>query len=639
MNPQQRDLTDFWRRNLAKVDHRPIWQWFAEEGRLPGAYALPGRFDPESCPWVKEPLDDLRNPVVREVVNMSAVQTLKTLIGEIWLLWCVPNDSGPGQWLQRTDEEAAEHSLERFLALIECIPALRKYFTSNRHDRTTCFIKFVHMYLRLEGVANEGNLDRKSIKNQMRSELHDASAWSPGKLGLADTRMTQFVHNSKAYTESQPGYDAKFGVDDMHGKFLSGNQKVWHFACLGCGKYQPYSWSYVRQDNTRAAMRWEDSERTRRETGEWRWNELVQTIRYECIFCGYAHHDDPLTRRRLNDNGRYFEQHPDAPFQIRSYSINQLAMPTLPWHESRTGGVFNFLRAHEQAKRGNTKPRQEFFQKVVSEPYDPDKHRVLHRLESIEINSPAEGPLIYDGITFEHRFAGVDVQADHLWVLVQAWSKSGDQVTLAFRRSETFQEADDILREFKVLPEDVGCDISHRPQDTKDHICRTGSFVRRGGFTLWAGWKAFRGSDKSEFKHTFEGGPRNGQSVWLPYTGKPQPLDPTNGLALDDPRRKEFVGKTCPLTIWSKPSIRDAVMNRLHGKVKGCKVLVARGDWNDEFARQMHSHKKVIDQPKFGSAQVRWVQTHADDHANDCACEIMVRAMQKNCLGGDIQTP
>ena len=44
----------------------------------------------------------------------------------------------------------------------------------------------------------------------MRSEVWQADHWPLGRLKEADSRLTQFVHNSKTYTEGQPGWDAAF---------------------------------------------------------------------------------------------------------------------------------------------------------------------------------------------------------------------------------------------------------------------------------------------------------------------------------------------------------------------------------------------------------------------------------------------
>src|ERR1051325_996644 len=120
----QLSLSELWQQSFGEYDVREIWQWAAEEGELPNIYAVTGRLDVATCPMIKGPLEALRRKTVRHVIAMCGVQCLKTLIGELWLCWSIVNDPGPAQWLQRTDEEAKEHSRERFSKLLNSFPVL-----------------------------------------------------------------------------------------------------------------------------------------------------------------------------------------------------------------------------------------------------------------------------------------------------------------------------------------------------------------------------------------------------------------------------------------------------------------------------------------------------------------------------------
>lgn len=627
LNPR---LAEFWPTVVTPPDSREIYEWAAEEGVLPSAYAKSGAFDYSIAPMVKDVFHALKDPSVRDVVNMTGVQCLKTLIGELWLLWCVVENSGPTQWLQPTDQEAKEHAQERFLPLIEGFPAVHKFFTDNRHDKTTCFLKFQHMTMRMEGCGT-GNLQRKSIKNQMRSEVWQADKWKRGRLNEASSRMTQFVHNSKSYTESQPGYVEDMEVDDMHTAYLSGDQNRWQFQCLSCRKYQPFIWSHVREDGTRAGMRWETSERTRRESGEWRWGELVQTVRYECIHCGHAHGDDPLTRRRMTVDGKHVPQNPDAPSTVKSFNWGQLAMPNLSWFETRIGGVKNFLIANEQAKRGHEKPLIEFFQKVVGEPYDPDKHLYSQRLQTVELVSNKEGSFEFQGVTFTRRMMAMDVQADHVWALVEAFSDKGDSVVLEAAKLFTWEEAAEMQERHKVDSVDVSVDVSHRRSEVITECVRHGKEVEHQGRPYWVCWTALQGDDTDGFTCKYKG-----KRVTLPYSWPPTEGDPLLGLGKRHPRWKEFgEGKsrrTCAVMKWSNPTVKDVVLRRRDGKATGIIDVAVPGEWNKEYSRQMHSQKKV---PAEGTRQKwKWVRFR-DDHLFDCKCMNIVRAFRLRLLGVD----
>ena len=626
-------LTESWADACQPPDTREIYDWAAAEGELPAAYAVSGRFDISTIPFLRAPFHALRDPIVRNVISMAGVQCLKTLIGELWLLWLVANDPGPTQWLQPDDEEAREHAEERFVPLIEKFPAVHKFYTENRHHKKTTFIRFVHMFMRLEGANNPGNLQRKSIKNQMRSEVWQAAKWIPGRLKEADSRLTQFVHNSKTYTESQPGWDDTYGVDDMHGAYLAGDQNLLHFRCLNCDQPQPYHWDFKRENGTRAGLRWDDNPRTRKPSGEWLWGELAKTVRFECLHCGHAHADEPLTRRRMALASLFIPQNPGSDPATKSYTWGQLAMPNLSWFETKIGGVKNFLLAHQQAKLGFDKPLQDFWMKVATEPYNPAKHAAVGECETVELtteHTSAKENIVFQGITFIHRFMAVDVQADHFWVLVEIWSAAGDSLTLHFEKVYTWDEIARVQEEWHVNDQNVLVDVSHRGEEVKDN-CIMHGHARRGG---WSCWKALRGDDAESYSWRPKIGPLKGKAILLPYTHPPEFVAPYATLPISDPRRAKLRGRKCPLITWSNPTIKDIVINRRDGKSKGCQNLIARAPWNTEFNRQMHSQRKAHVDGKWGSGQWKWVKKW-DDHGLDCKCMITVRAHQGGLLGGE----
>ena len=629
-------LDGLWQSNFPKADRREIWEWAHDEGELPdGTYAVPGRFDISTAPFAKEIFRALKDPVVRVVTSLASVQSLKTLIGEIWLLWSIVNDSGPTQWVHPDDQEAKEHSKERFLPLVRAFPAVHRFYSEDRHDRTTAAIFFRHMWLRMEGALNKGNAQRKSVKNQMCSEIWQGDKWHPGKLAEFATRLTRFGATSKRYIESQPGFAAELKADDAHASFLAGSQKVLNVECGRCGRFQSLAWSVLRPDGSRAGMVWEKSARTRRETDShdpnevWRWNELRQTVRWDCEFCGHSHFDEPVTRRRLLDSCKFVAQVADASPEHESFTWNQLVMADLPWFDR----VKAWLIANAEARQGHHRALIEFLQKVLGQAYDPRRWMHFTALPSVELGqsqaTATPAVIEVEGIRFEHRMAGVDVQAASFWVLIEAWSAKGDSLSLWAGELFTWEDVAAKLRELSVPEESVMVDWSHRGAEVVHECAKHGRWVagtvNGRPVRRWLCWKAMRGDDKQGFPvvHREEGKVRK---VMLPYSWPPKDLDPAHGLSLKDPRRGEFKGKSVALFYWSNPTVKDIEHARRTGKASAVRSLVARGDWNDELGRQLSSGRKEFDKGKW-----RWV-SFRDDHLRDCKCMVIVRAMQMHLL-------
>lgn len=605
--------------NLAALDTREIYDWAAENVDLPNCYAVTGRFEIDRAPYLRDVFHALRNRSIREVVAYSSVQSLKTLAGELWLLHTIAENPGPTQWLQTTDEDAKEHAEERFNSLIEHCPTVHRFYTENRHEKKMMSIIFKHMFLRMEGAENIKNLQRKSVKSQMCSEVWQ---WKAGHLSEAAARLTQFTFNSKRYIESQPG---EVG-DQMHEKWLETNRNVWHFPCPKCLLYQPFKWSVIRSDGSRAGMRWDETDRTRRKNGDWIWGELAQTVRYECVGCGHALADDPRARRQLGRASRYVAMNPDAISTSVGFSWNLMAVENKTWFHS----VENFLRAREQAHRGNFGPQRGFFQKFCGEPNDPERAGYAQPFPTIEIKCDKPGK------HWEHQdyiFFTVDVQMDHFWGLIMAWSTRGDSFALWAGRLFSWEDIAEKQKEFGVPDQHVYVDAGYRQSEVYAQCCRHGHVEQTGRGEAWLGWTAFKGDDRAHFIYTAKKGGAAGRKVALPYSWPPQFADPCIGLRADDPLNKEVRGRRCPVIFWSNPTIKDIARARRDNMAKGVQALVAPTIGND-FHEQMYSEhpKKVAD--KLGHETWRWERIgRRPNHLWDCFCMSLVAACMKRIIG------
>lgn len=595
-------------------ESRPLWQWAHDEVDLPPCYAVPGQFNVDRVPFICGPADALTAPSVRVVVCQSSVQSLKTLLGELWLLHSIVNNPGPTQWLQNTDEEAKEHAEERFQALVDGCDSARRMLTANRWDRKTSSIVFKHMFLRMEGSENIKNLQRKSIKNQMCSEVWQ---WPAGRLSEAEARLTQFTYNSKRYIESQAG----IAGDDMDLAFRSGDQNVWHIACESCGHLQPMRWSAMRQDGTRAGMIWDDG--ARRADGTWNLTKLQPTIRYECVRCGHGHIDDIRTRMLLNSTGRYVQLNPDAPSHIKSFSWNQLTVENLSWFRQ----VQRWLEAREQAHIGNEVPMREFMQKVLAEPYDPAKANNVEKQPTVAIDLSG-GDAQWPGE--KYRFLTVDVQEDHFWALVTGWTQGGDSIVWWFGKLASWSEVSAMQDQWKIPARCVFVDSAWRTREVYAECVQRGSEEVVDGHKRWVSWRALKGDERHEFIAFISRGPNRGKRIGRPYGWPPSKGDPMLGAHV----QSEMRGVMCPLISWSNPSIKDIAAARRDGKAKGCKVMIHE-QVDASFTQHMFSERRTRVFDKVGRERHRWERIgKRPNHGWDCMCMAIVAACLARVIGG-----
>lgn len=596
-----------WEEALPSPDTRPIYDWAANI-ELPGAYAEPGGFDVSKVPFCRAVFQALFDPTVREVTSMSGVQCIKTLIGEIFLLWQIVNNPGPMQWLQPTDDDAQKHCEERFNSLMAACPAVAALFTGNRHEKKIASVIFKTGFLRMEGAASLGNLQRKSIRTQMCSEVW---LWQKDRLSEAAGRLTQFPYNSKRYIESQAG----IADDDLHLSFKAGDQNVWSFRCIACGHVQPWEWTVFRPDQSRAGMRWEDSPKTRRENGEWRLSELAPTIRYECVKCGHGHQDDARTRHVLNSNGLYVPGNPEAAANKRSFSWNQLTIEKLTWFSQ----VEKFLIANEQAKKGDDSKLREFFQKSIAQPYDPARF--------FKFNTPAVVEITSDWPAEVMRPMTVDVQEDCFWAVIRAWALDGESHLLWAGRLTTWQDVADKQAEWKVPDGQVFVDCSDQTRLVYQQCVAHGHLEIQGNHEVWVSWKGLNGDPRKSFPYVYRD---RGSMVKidLPFSWPESFGDPLSG------KSGQGLGRMCPFVHWSNPTIKDITARLRDGK--GAPYKVYEGV-PPEWTAHMYSERKIRVWDRFGGESLRWERIgKRENHLWDCENMSTSVACMRGCIGGGI---
>ncbi len=562
-----------WKAGWRKPDRRPIWEWAHDHVTLPASYAQPGRFDVSTSRHFLGPMQAIQDDSVRQATWMGAIQTGKSLISEIGILWAIANSPGPIMLTMQTDEDAQEHCDQRFFEALRSVKAIRDILPADRHLVTKTAIYFGPFFLMVNG-ANLSNLQRVSIRWKFNSECW---LWKQGLLAHAAGRVSAFekAGNSKVINESQGGSEG----DDFHEAYKSGHQAEWSIRCFGCGQLQPLAFSVpcVSRPDKPAGVVWNTD--ARRADGTWDVARASSTARWECPACGHGHDDTARTRARWNAEGDYRVQRTDAPASIRSFRWESLV--------ARPMGdlVAQFLEARRQQKQGVTQAMMDFTRQRRALPWKDDMAQDLVVLKSAGylLNSPN----ITDPIDNEAgRFMTIDRQRDCYYVLVRAWRHDGSSRLLYFSRTLTPEQNEDIRRKFNVEERMCGEDAGYFPDGVYEDCARYG-------------WTALKGSGDNYFKVEVRGVKINRMWSNIVHVQKDN--------------------KLVPLIHWASDPIKDVLYNLRTGK--GAKWETG-DDAGKEYESQLNGdRKKPFDNKKTGRPEYRWQRTHAN-HAHD------VEAMQ-----------
>jgi len=670
---QKRLVREAWEQSFRGRDTRPIYEWAADSVTLPAAFTKTGKFSILESRYLIEPFQALQSEEVREVNICGPRRDGKTMVPDIWLPWIIENDPGPFLGIFDKDDQAKEHCELRTWPILEGVASIKARLEAiERHEARTQEILFPEMPVYIWGPAI-GNLQSKGFRYVW---LDEPWLYAKGRIGEAQSALGDFAKMGieKFLCTSQGGWKqdrSKKETADWWEQFESGELNERVVPCLRCGFFQKLVWwkkagsppltpalSPLRGEGEAAAASTHAGRAAiegRRETrapvkefglvwdpykdgrGNLIEDKCAATLRYVCEACGHAHlvKDQLAIRAVWNDRGRY-QVFGEAKRIKKSYRWSGIL--TYPWEY-----LFSlWCKATKAASQGDRTLRVQFKQKRLAEFHDQlNDDDEFERLPEVEVLTAVDGaeievldPATGRQVRFIRRLGALDVQRNHFWFLCDAWNEQGDDVTLWFEKLLTWHEVEERVAQWKIAPEDFCVDVNYheRAQEVIEQCARHGyELTDAKGNVKWVSWKAFRGTDRTEFKYAPSRGSQKGQTLVLPYDPSFERGDPCAGLPSNDPRRGELMGKLCQIYKWSNPWVKDVVAARRDGLASGIQTLVAPGDWVAEFSRQLHGERKLPRTVR-GHTVYEWHRVH-DNHGLDCKCMTTVRAWQRGYVG------
>lgn len=437
-----RMLESIWSEAWRPPDRQPVWAWAEQHVAALPYSPLPGRFRIENSPQIREVLEAIVTPAIRQVCVIAAVQASKTLAGEIALCYVIANAPGPTLWLNETDEDAKDQSESRLQKLFDVCDPVRSLFPDNRHQKRNRTIHFANgMTLWMAGAHNKTNLQRRSIRWIFADECW---AFPPGHMAEAEARVTAFGWLGKCVWMSQGGEED----DDIHRKFETTDMREWMFACPACSHVQPFLWENV-----------EWSKDSKDENEQYDFARIHETTDVRCAACNHYFEDSDESRRRLNASARFVAQNLRAAKENVGFHWNALA--TMSWGKLAE----LYLRAKQAARKGDTSLIQQFYQKRLALPW-------REYLEDFKLEITRSGyrmgelwceeagidrggkilppPFEESSPPIPLRVMTVDCQIDHLFALVRSWTVEGSSRLVWCERILTFEDAEALQQRFAI---------------------------------------------------------------------------------------------------------------------------------------------------------------------------------------------
>lgn len=514
-------------------------------------YAVKGRFDINTARHLIEPFRALRNPAIRVVVVQGAVQTVKSLLADLWVPYLIEHDPGDILWLFEDDAKAKYYAETRAMPLIQSIPSIAKMLESvDRNDKTKTKIKFSHMNLVMCGL-NEGNVQSISWRYVIIDESWMARA--NGLIRQAKDRTKQYPDTSKILILGQGGVEG----EDADTEYKQTDQGLLHYNCPACGGSQPFELAVLRPDDfptpalrgQYAGLSWETNEITR-PNKKWDFDKVGATAHHRCYSCDHRIEDMPEVRRKLNDSYHYVSRNPGAPSDSVGFQWPGEASMRVRFADLTK----KYLRAKiAKEELGYILPMQEYYQKDRGLTWAADSESYV-RIVTSEDYDPAG-----EWAEERYRFLIADCQRDlqRFFVGVFSVSLAGEIRERCREEARSFDEIAAIQLKFGVKDQRVFLDCGYLMSQVLRECVRRGHAGRIpvGGKkeNQWLCWTGLKGSGLETFAKK---NPRTGLKEY-DIVSERKAYDVNLGTSLRLPR--------APWYEWSNLFCKDILQGRLDG--------------------------------------------------------------------------
>lgn len=576
----QDDLLEYRRDIYRPTPRRTVVEWCEENMKLSARQTEnPGPFSTANRPYMRELLENWKDPSVTEVTACWGVQTAKTTSLLAGATWSICEDPSPMLWLMPSENLARSFSKTRWMPGLEDCDRATEEFPSDRDKLTNLEQHFRHCTLNFIGSNSASNLASRPIRILIADEIDkfaEATEEEDDALVLAEQRVRAFGR-SKVFLTSTPTVVS----GRIWQRFLRGDQRRYYVPCPHCTKRIKFIWSQVK---------WADD--ARRPDRTWDLNRVQSTAHYQCQMCGGAISDaQKVAILRL---GEWVPENPHAVPGVRSYHLPSMYSPDRKCTWGAIAVRFLEAKASRIGLHG-------FINGDLAEPWSDELGEIddfeflEHRCDEYSFGDPWPEERMRL-ISADKQIAG----GEHYWWVVRAFGEGGKSRLIAYGRANSLLELEDRRKSYNVPVSNAVIDSGFRAAEVY-RFCRA------------AGWKAFKGDDAEYFLHKDERTKKVFRRLWDRTL-----VDPAIGT-----RR---AGRVAPMRLyrWSNPGVKDLLAEYLKG---------LSGDWTlprkvgRDYLAQLSAERRVEERDSRGFLRYRWHQVRRDNHLLDCELQAMVVAI------------
>lgn len=539
--------------------------WLEANVRFPHS-ARSTQFLRTQGPWWNQIIKDYTDPHIRQITIQACTGAGKSTLLEALSCWIIAQDPGPTLSITQTDQTAREWLETRLVPVLDGCAPVAAVMPANRHAKRKDAIVFGHMPF-LAGGANVSNAQEKSVRHLFLDE-----AWTYSDLVGQFKARHHDRYDRKTLIVTQ-SWESPHSLDD---EWRSGQRHYWGHECIGCGELLQPDFRNIKYDECKTPE------------GEWAWGALAESVRHECPHCNHVTLDTAQGRRAIADRSRWVVEEGDFMPGHRSYHIPAQSVWWIKWSDL----VAAWVRAQDAKNLGLLEPLKDFRLKRLAQPWSDVAEMPKIELEPAEYNASeyGDGKKIDDEVD---RMMTIDVQQDHFWSIVRAWSKSGTSKLLFTGKVLTEAALRETQIKYKIADKKVFMDAGNSFHGTVYDRCA------KYGWTALIG----RGQDYFQIRE------QSGRVYKRLYSMPDKVLAPTT---------RAVNGKRAWVLFfyWASDPIKD-ILSRL--RAIGSPTWEFPQDVPEEYRRHLNSEIKrdVVDKMTKRTRK-RWTFVGRPNHLWDC---------------------
>lgn len=560
-----------------------------------------GKFNSNFHPLLVEPMRALANCRGKTVGLIGSVQHIKTLLAQLWQLYCLHVEPGRAAMYDLTESALKEFSDDKFTPLIDSTDRILDLIPDQQYRRTKFFTSTNHGAIRL---LSANVLAARNSKTLERITADESWAYSHNWLDQIKDRMSSYSWSWQMFLPTS-GQTKGSELDKM---WERSQKKTWHIKCECCGEFIPYIWRQVSTGNKIpvGGMRWAAKEDYTNEEGKINFTALAASVYYECQLCGGKIEADLSKQKVRNQTGKYIALNPSGDKSLDFYSYN--AMAHIDW----TNLVEQFKLAQINRERGALDSLENFVRKRLAEAWADEDY------VSADVQQTAAGGYNLNNAwdaPNQFIFCTVDVQKDHYYYLIRSWAiVEGTLRTrlLDCRKVVTTGEIADACNKWKIPQNALGSGGACRV--FLDGNYNTNQVQR---IALENNWMVFRGDSAKDYMN------RDGfRRIYSDL----KPVDAYDGTSGS---RGARVGQF----FFSKQSAKNRLsLIRSLTDHRGDAIWTHADDAGAMYERQINAWAKIAKTKPDGSVFYDWINRDKhNDHFYDCeAMQVVCAAMCKS---------